>query len=664
MSSLRLIVMLAVSVSLSPSVLGSDTFSSKDIIKQQSKYAAKKANSAYLHETRIQNSTVIHEVIAFYQPSYFEQFSEYDGYRRIEQMVAKVNSVYVSQDIDAKLVLVNIEKVSSVEDTVQFQIARDENGEMLIRGALSRFSGASLNSGSPEYDIDQKWQADHIAYIRPLWGEDGSIRGTGSTGFGFLTVLDDNTDRTLSATFAHEIGHNLRANHEIADTEGYEIEDAHAIECSGKRTIMYSIRAISNTEPVFSSPDISIEGQPCGVEGEANNLRVVKEGVIEAAAWKPGVASKGQVTFSAMSYAVDEGSELAITLVRDGDISQEASVKVFTENGSALWGEDFLDTYKEIVFTEGEAEATASFYFIKNNNSESAEEMSLVLRYPYKLSVLDDTHASVTINNINGPDFTGNFELSTSNDTFLSESDVTNFTISRTSSVDGDAVILLKSNSISARSPDDYVVLNRPILFKQGESEKNFQLFTVDDVNPEPTETFDVQIEATNEAQLNSASVSLTLFDNDSISAGQVDLRLVNVSAVLEGSSVDALLTRTLGFLGDINGNIEATYGGLLPNSSTNFTIAEGQDSTTVRINISNNTTIQGATTATLTLTTTTQTATLGTSTASFSITEDDREQSDSDSGGGSIGFLILPLAFLAFMRRFKILIPMSSLNN
>ena len=66
--------------------------------------------------------------------------------------------------------------ITSISDDVAFNDEYYENGNIIVDGANFLASTYIQNSGTPEYEINQKWQSDHLSYIREYRNEDGNIK--------------------------------------------------------------------------------------------------------------------------------------------------------------------------------------------------------------------------------------------------------------------------------------------------------------------------------------------------------------------------------------------------------------------------------------------------------------------------------------------------------
>lgn len=127
--------------------------------------------------------TSVHEVLLFVQPTYFEEYGEYHATRRILAMFERLNNVYESQGISARIKLLNIERTVNVDDDLPFATVV-EDGAVTLLGASDTLFQKAFNPGEIEYEQKHKWQADHVGYMREQRDSDGAILGLAITGGG------------------------------------------------------------------------------------------------------------------------------------------------------------------------------------------------------------------------------------------------------------------------------------------------------------------------------------------------------------------------------------------------------------------------------------------------------------------------------------------------
>ena len=151
--------------------------------------------------------------------------------------------------------------------------------------------------------------------------------------------VDPNQDYVL-LTAAHQFGHVLQAGHE-AGKETSKISYARAFACGGHFTVM-NAEVTEKSLAVFSSPNISFEGEFCGSfignNDEADNREVLINNTPLVGAYAEPKSPTSTVSLSAESHELIEGNEYVITVKRTGDLAEEAFVTLIGENSSATEG--------------------------------------------------------------------------------------------------------------------------------------------------------------------------------------------------------------------------------------------------------------------------------------------------------------------------------------
>jgi Calx-beta domain/Metallo-peptidase family M12B Reprolysin-like len=629
------------------------------------KVAYKRTAQSYtVKSTAVEEAAAVADVVVFYQPSYFAKYGAYQAHKRIEAWLATANDSYAAHGLNYRLSVSDVIPVESVSDDLPYQDVVDSDGNIVQDGADYLFSLAVLNEGSPEYAAYQeKWKGDLVVYVREKRPED-SVLGLAGIGGEYSSVLDDDGEASSYTTFAHEVGHNIGMNHE--EENAFVGPDyARAWNCGGKRTIMYSANNRASVLGHYSSPDLSYDGEVCGNESTANNARVLEENFVATTQRRSGIEALGVVSFANTAFSGDEEDSVVITLLRDGDLSQAASVKLFAESGTAEWGVDFVDAYVMAVFEAGEETAEVTYPIVKDGESESTESFSVTIKYPYKLSVGGVSTATVNIADGAQAGISGMFSVTGPSE--LNEGDSGVYVVSRVGGV-GEAVVNVSAVAGSALVGSDYVVLNKQVVFAEGEVEKSVTLATIDDQKAETKESLSIEINSPSEtAEYDVKSVSVDIIDNDDVvspDAGTFALSASATSVSEAAGSVTLTVTRSGGSEGTAVVRVYTVAGSAV--SGTDFTaldqeltFADGEtektlslqildDSDDESVNSSFDVVLEGAGVE------------VTTSTVTITLTDNDSASSGGDTGvntgseksGGSTGFgFMLLLGLMAIFR-------------
>ena len=298
----------------------------------------------------------------------------------------------------------------------------------------------------------------------------------------------------------------------------------------------------------YSSPELSSGGEACGNESTANNARVLEENFVATTQRRAGVEALGVVSFAETAFSGNEEDGVVITLQRDGDLSQAASVKLFAKSDTAEWGVDFVDAYVLAEFEPGAATAEVSYPIVKDGESESTESFSVTMKYAYKLSVGDVNSATVNVADGAQTGTAGMFSVTGPSE--LNEGDSGVYVVTRVGGT-GEAVVNVSAVAGSAVAGSDYVALNEQLVFAEGEVEKSVTLVTVDDQKAETKESLTVEIYSPSDtAEYDVKSVDVGVIDNDDVvepDAGSFALSASATSVSEAAGSVTLTVTRSGG---------------------------------------------------------------------------------------------------------------------
>lgn len=604
------------------------------------------------------------ELVVFYQPSYAATYGEYAMHKRIPIFVDTLNEAISAHGLEGyKVVIKDVVPVKSVPDSVSYTDVLDKDGNVIQDGADYLFSLSALNEMSlvsgkwienHEYQVYQeKWSADLVLYMREKRQDDGTLLGLAGIGGESSSALDDGGDPSLYTAVAHELGHNFGMNHE-EEKANVGPDYARAWKCGGKNTIMYSASSPESTVRHFSDPSLMNGNENCGDESIAYNAKVLTDNYMTIAQRRSGLVADGVVNFVSSSFSGNESEGITLHLERSGDASESASVKVFAENGSAVWGEDFSNAFVLAEFPEGSSKASVVFPVINDGGTEGVEEFKVHLHYPYKLSVGDLASATARLLDGNNSGIGGMLSISAPNE--LNEGQKGTLLISRNGGV-GEIIVNVTTGSDSALPGVDYVPINKQLVFAEGEVEKSVEFIASDDLSAEVTEVVEVTISSPNEGVTYSPNIaSISVIDDDAVGVGAFEIRSGDNKVQENIGNVPVVISRKGGF-DAVDLEVEIDVKGVKTSLPISFLKDESEKS--ILINISDNAIDEPDYELKLTLNSKDGTAITVNEFVLVVIDNDESTTAEppvnESSSGGSIGFLVIFLLPFTFLRRLKV---------
>ncbi len=247
-------------------------------------------------------------------------------------------------------------------------------------------------------NIRERFGLDYLTILRPQTDNNFCGWAYYDNPYAIMEVGGFCTSATLGA---HEWGHNDGADHDIANSSDTPVRtDARGYNCAGEGTIMSTSNNWNTRHNIYSSPDISVNGEACGKVGEADFISVLNElvtlpnhlGNKQAASEK--IAS---VAVSTDKLSIAEGESVTVTLTLvDGDnnvitLDRDVSVELYTygDAGSdgdirfngALADVDFINATQRISFSAGQSTQSITVITLGDNEQEPTELLQIGARY-------------------------------------------------------------------------------------------------------------------------------------------------------------------------------------------------------------------------------------------------------------------------------------------
>lgn len=269
-------------------------------------------------------------------------------------------------------------------------------------------------------------------------------------------------------------------------------------------------------------------------------------------------------TFSVSPATAIEGSTVAFTIHRSGNVGVSASVDYATVAGTAKTPADFAAVSGTASFAPSEISKTVSVSTVNDALIEGTETFTLNLSGASAGSVIPTASAVGTISDNDGsaPSFAvGNASVV--------EGAPLVFTVTKTGSAATTYSVNYGSAASTATSGSDFTATSGTLAFLASETSKTISLATIDDAVVEGSETAKMNLSApTGGATITVASGTGTITDNDSPSPPS--FAIADAAARAEGGVLSFVVTKT--------GTTTSTYS--VSYATANGTATSGSDFT------------------------------------------------------------------------------------
>ena len=334
----------------------------------------------------------------------------------------------------------------------------------------------------------------------------------------------------------------------------------------------------------------------------------------------------GEIEFRTSSSTVDETGIVSVIVDRSRGTRGTVSIDYQTVNGSAGSG-DYISTSGTLSFADDVSQKTVSIPIIEDSSDEINESFNVELSNPGGGAILGSpvTH-TVTIEDNDAPH--GEFNFSVATDSTIEGGEV-NLIIERNLGQNGDVTVQYATNALTA-STGDFTPNSGTLDFLDGESSKTVTIQTTEDVETENDETFEVVLSSpTSGATVGSINTTtVTILDDDQLTDA-IEFS-TDAMTVTEGSTATLTVKRS----GTLSGSASVSYatnsgsanGTDFTDTSGTLTFADGENSKTIEIQTTDDSSIESSEKFTVTLSNPTVPAYLG------SITSTEVTISDNDS--------------------------------
>ena len=340
----------------------------------------------------------------------------------IDAQVAFTNLIYANSNVVQRLRLVYKGEVAYTETTDSVDLSR-------LRNPNDGF----MDSVPVLRDI---YKADFVS----LWGNYpttcglGYLMSTESSGFtdsAYNTVNSPGCTGSGSATFAHELGHNMGVDHDNfvtmdsptsivtpeAGGPATEIRYAHGyVDIVNRfRTVMaYDDHCFAtppftacDRTPHFSNPNVLYTGFPTGNATNAHDRQAMNDTLETTRNFRTGLPASaftgpGILVLTPASVSVSEGAgSVQLTVERHVGFTGAVSVNFTTASGTATAGADFTTTSGTLTWASGDATSkTISVPILQDTLLEGKESFTVTLSAPdggVSVGALGGTTTSATV---------------------------------------------------------------------------------------------------------------------------------------------------------------------------------------------------------------------------------------------------------------------------
>ena len=343
-----------------------------------------------------------------------------------------------------------------------------------------------------------------------------------------------------------------------------------------------------------------------------------------------GAPVRPSVSVQASDATATEGEDTgAFTISRTGDPTSALTV-TFTVSGTATSGVDYTSLGMSATIPAGQSSALVTVTTINDAQSETTESVLLTLALDAAYNLGSPTTATVNVLDDDAPPLAV-VSVADTISTAAEPNTAGQFTISRTGATTT-ALTVNFTVSGSATGGTDYTSLGTSIVIPAGQSGVVLAVTPIDDSLVEGTETVTLSLSSSAMYALgviSTASVNIT--DNDTSSLPIVTIVATDADAGEPGNSGTWTVSRTgstaaaLAVSFTTSGTAQRAVDYTLTGpSGTTLTIAAGQGSRTITLNVTNDTLVEPTETAICTISANAA-YTIGTAgSATINITDDD----------------------------------------
>ena len=212
------------------------------------------------------------------------------------------------------------------------------------------------------------------------------------------------------------------------------------------------------------------------------------------------------------STSVSEGAtSVAVLVTREGPASAAATIVVATGGGSATAGSDYTGVNQTLTFAAGETQKTVSIALTDDSAPEPNESFNVSISTASAGTLGSQTSVAVELTDNEQALWSVSADQASVSEAAGSAA----FTVTRSGKTDVAATIVVSSVGGEATAGSDYTSVNQTLTFAAGQTQQTVQVAIGQDSNLESNETFSLTLSSPSAGNIETASASLTINDDD-----------------------------------------------------------------------------------------------------------------------------------------------------
>ncbi len=343
-----------------------------------------------------------------------------------------------------------------------------------------------------------------------------------------------------------------------------------------------------------------------------------------------------KVSFSTSQMMVSESNPLVWVTATLSILAPEVIKVPITVTSTATDGSDYVLSQRMLVFERGSSTAALPIEIVNDDQIESTENIVLTILPPEGLNLGENPTQTISIFDNDSPlPNQPSVGFSTTAQSVNEDDGTISVAVVLTSPSDHDVLIPFVATG-TARNGHDFTISASPLLIAAGRTSGTIVVNVIDDKAVDPDETVSITLQTPTGATLgNSITHTITIVDSDSPLPSKPTVNLTEVTrTVSEGDGAITVSVKLSKPSEDVVLVPFRVYGSAIQGSdftiaSNAFTIAPGETTASVTINLIDDTIFEGVETVTVSLDRPTGAKLGSSSTFTGTILDNDADQGD-----------------------------------